>query len=69
MKACLPSFLLRWFETVKLAMELRRRAREREIEQEIPFDESRLPIGCRLRNHCGCAGDELRCPISSRTER
>lgn len=65
MRACLPSFLLRWFETVKLAVELRRRARERESEQGIAFDETRLPVGCRLRNRCGMPGDEMRCPMAS----
>ena len=62
MKAYLPSFLLRWFATVKISMELRRRAREREKEFSISPDESSLPVGCRLRNHCGQPGEELRCP-------
>ena len=62
MKAYLPSFLLRWFETVTMARELKRRSRERESECDIIFDESRLPVGCKLRNRCGSDGGMLRCP-------
>lgn len=64
MKSLLPDSLLQLFQTVKLARELRRRAREREVEQALPFDESALPVGCKLRNHCGAAGEALRCPRS-----
>lgn len=64
MNACLPSFLLRWFETIKLAREMRRRARERQVEFSISPEEDKLPIGCKLRNHCGPMDDELRCPMA-----
>lgn len=58
----IPSFFLRFPSTIRLAQELRRRAREREQDQQVVFDESRLPVGCRLRNHCGAPGEELSCP-------
>jgi len=66
MKAYLPPFFLRWFATVKIARELRRRALERESENDIIFDESRLPTGCRLRNSCNSAGRDLRCPLAEK---
>ena len=62
----MPAILLRGFTTPKLVAELRRRARAKGIEQSVPFREESLPAGCRLRNHCGPACDDLRCPMATR---
>jgi hypothetical protein len=53
MKAYLPAFLLRFFQTVKMARELRRRAKEGGVMVGIPLNEEQFPEGCKLRNHCG----------------
>ena len=64
MKSLFPDFVLQWFATVRIAKELRKRAKERESECDIIFDETRLPVGCRLRNSCESAGKDLKCPLT-----
>ena len=60
----MPAILLRGFTTAKLVAELRRRADNKAREMELPCREDSIPVGCRLRNYCGSAGDELRCPLA-----